>query len=162
MRNEIFRGKVIGKEWWAHGAYSYHPVEKRGFIVNVGIDNVGPIAHLIEVDPVTKGQFTGLYDATTWEELTPEEQKFYKKKDWQGRMIFGGDILEAHYDEKHPEDTTRTVVIWSRIGFQNHGAGWYMKQGRYLPDPLEWTDAKRNRVIGNIHENSDLLMEVLA
>lgn len=155
MSNEIFRGKAIGKVWWAHGAYSYHPAEKRGFIVNVGIDNVGPIAHLIEVDPATKGQFTGLYDATTWEELTPDEQKFYKKKDWKGRMIFEGDILEAHYDDKFPEDATRTVVVWRQNDMQ--GVGWYIEQKPFFGDPLDKIDASLNRVIGNIHENIDLM-----
>lgn len=155
MSNEIFRGKAIGKDWWAHGAYSYRPVEKRGFIVNVGIDNVGPIAHLIEVDPVTKGQFTGLYDATAWEELTPEEQKIYKKKDWKGRMIFEGDILEAHYDDKFPEDATRTVVVWRQNDMQ--GVGWYIEQKPFFGDPLDKIDASLNKVIGNIHENIDLM-----
>lgn len=155
MSNEIFRGKAVGKVWWAHGAYSYHPAEKRGFIVNVGIDNVGPIAHLIEVDPATKGQFTGLYDATTWEELTPDEQKFYKKKDWKGRMIFEGDILEAHYDDKFPEDATRTVVVWRQNDMQ--GVGWYIEQKPFFGDPLDKIDASLNKVIGNIHENIDLM-----
>lgn len=155
MSNEIFRGKAVGKVWWAHGAYSYHPAEKRGFIVNVGIDNVGPIAHLIEVDPATKGQFTGLYDATTWEELTPDEQKFYKKKDWKGRMIFEGDILEAHYDDLFPENATRTVVVWRQNDMQ--GVGWYIEQKPFFGDPLDKIDASLNRVIGNIHENIDLM-----
>lgn len=159
MSNEIFRGKAIGKEWWAHGAYSYRPVEKRGFIVNVGIDNVGPIAHLIEVNPVTKGQFTGLYDATTWEELTPEEQNIYKKKDWKGRMIFEGDILEAHYDERFPEDATRTVVVWRQNDLQ--GIGWYIEQKPFFGDPLDKIDASLNKVIGNIHENPELLEEMM-
>lgn len=162
MSNEIFRGKAVGKVWWAHGAYSYHPAEKRGFIVNVGIDNIGPIAHLIEVDPATKGQFTGLYDATTWEELTPDEQKFYKKKDWKGRMIFEGDILEAHYDDLFPENATRTVVVWMHGSDEFAQVGWGMKQDDREPDELCPHDAKMNRVIGNIHENSDLLKEVLA
>jgi len=159
MSESLYRGISKKDGFWVYGAYCTHG--DRGFIVNVGIDNVGPIAHVVEICPETVGQFTGLYDATKWEDLSPLEQEIFFKDQWCGRQIFEGDIMEAHYDEKHPEDATRTVVIWSLIGFRNHGAGWYMKQGRYLPDPLECTDAKQNRVIGNIHENSDLLMEVL-
>lgn len=159
MNERLYRGisKMDGS--WAYGAYSYHRVLERGFIVNVAVDMHGPIAHTVEVDPDTVGQFTGLYDATTWEELTPEERKIYKKKDWKGRMIFEGDILEAHYDERFPENATRTVVIWSEIGYQDHKIGWYMKQDRYLPDPLELADAERNKVIGNVHQHRHLLEE---
>lgn len=155
--SEIFRGKVIGKDWWAYGAYSFNPVAKRGFIVNIGFDSDGPIVHLTEVDPSTKGQFTGLYDATTWNELTPAEQKIYKQSTWKGRMIFEGDILEAHYDEYFPESATRTVVEWSKIDQGDVTVGWYMNQEGRGSDPIYFSDVKQNRVIGNIHENADLL-----
>lgn len=42
-------------------------------------------------------QFTGLYDATKWEELTDAEQeqwlKHHSKDDWKGKPIFEGDII---------------------------------------------------------------------
>lgn len=44
-------------------------------------------------------QFTGLHDATKWEDLTDAERdewikSGHKKEDWKGRRIFEGDIIE--------------------------------------------------------------------
>ena len=158
MSESLHRGISVKDGFWVYGAYCPHG--DRGFIVNVGIDRVGPIAHLIEVHPETVGQFTGLYDATKWEELSPLEQEIFFKDQWCGRQIFEGDILEAHYDDKYPENATRTVVIWSHgTECRNDGLGWYMKQGNYDPDPLDYMDADKNRVIGNIHQHKELIEE---
>lgn len=157
MRQIVFRGRKTYFGEWVMGYYFFKNYENADPL-HIIIDCEGQY-HI--VDPDTVGQFTGLYDATAWEDLSSDEQQIFNKCEWRGRMIFEGDILEAHYDERYPEDATRTVVIWSQIGFQDHGIGWYMKQRRCVPDPLEWADAKRNKVICNIHENPDLVREVL-
>lgn len=157
MSEILFRGIAKKDRQWVYGAYC--PSGRRGFIVNVGIDSVGPIAYLIEVYPETVGQFTGLYDATKWEDLSPLEQEIFFKDLWEGRQIFEGDILEAHYDDRFPEDATRTVVVWNEEAYDNHGIGWYIDQKPGLGDPLDRFDAERNKVIGNIHENRRLLEE---
>jgi len=43
-------------------------------------------------------QYTGLRDATKWEELTDKEkEKWYnREKDWEGKFIYEGDIVLAH------------------------------------------------------------------
>lgn len=154
------RGLRVRDGKWAFGGYSYHIETGRGFITNVGIDAKGPICWMQEVDPKTVGSFTGKYDATTWAELNPEQQARIRKEDWKGIPIFQGDILEAHYDEKFPDNATRTVVCWSGELPEGEPVGWRMKQGNYIPDTLCIGDGKLNRVIGNIHENAELLEEV--
>lgn len=153
------RGKTLRDGIWAYGGYSYNIAHIRGFITNVGIDNKGPICWMQEVHPATVGRFSGLYDATKWEELSPEERELVKKSEWKGRPIFEGDILEAHYDEKFPEDATRTVVVWRRNDL--NGIGLYIEQKPFFGDPLDKIDASLNKVIGNIHENPELLEEMM-
>ena len=158
MSEDLYRARSKEDGTWVFGAYSEH-ISGRAFIVNVGIDHIGPIAYIVEVDPETKGQFTGMYDATTWEELTPAEQSIHKAADWQGRMIFEGDILEAHYDDLHPGNATHAVVEWSRNGGEFEMVGWWMRQNGRGHDDLCFGDGKLNRVVGNIHENLALLLE---
>lgn len=146
------RGLRIHDGEWAYGGYSYHAASGRGFITNVGIDSKGPICWMQEVDPKTVGLFTGEYDATTWDDLPAELKARCKKEDWVGYPIFQGDILEAHYDEKHPEDATHTVVVWGIVNPNDSCIGFGMKQYNYEPDPFCPEDAKRNKVIGNIHK----------
>lgn len=155
MSEILFRGIAKKDKQWVYGAYC--PSGRRGFIVNVGIDSVGPIAYLVEVYPETVGQFTGLYDATKWEDLSPLEQEIFFKDVWSGRQIFEGDVLEAHYDPLFPENATRTVVVWRDGGDEFSQIGWGMKQGEMEPDDLCHHDAEMNRVVGNIHQNPDLL-----
>lgn len=146
------RGLNVRNGEWAYGGYSYNIPHARGFITNVGIDNQGPICWSQEVDPKTVGRFTGQYDATKWEDLSPLEQENFFKDQWCGWPIFEGDILEAHYDEKHPEDATHTVVVWGVVNPNDSCIGFGMKQDNYEPDPFCPEDAKRNKVIGNIHK----------
>ncbi len=62
MRDVLFRGKRVDNGEWVQGAYSHHTSLNRGFIVNVGVDHISPIAWTCEVDPETIGQYTGLTD----------------------------------------------------------------------------------------------------
>lgn len=153
------RGRRVTDGEWVYGGYSYHTETRRGFITNVGIDSKGPICWMQEVDPRTVGRFTGQYDATTWDDLPAELKARCKKEDWKGYPIFEGDILEAHYDDRFPEDATLTVVVWRDSDMD--GIGWYIEQKPFFGDRMDKIDASLNKVIGNIHQNRELVEEMM-
>ena len=91
--------------------------------------------HLIknyEVDQSTVCQCTGL-------------------KDKNGRLIWENDIMVAHLDDKFPEDTTYTRVVWDNNGFCTK------EQGSEDISPLDKFDQEHFEVCGNIFENMELL-----
>ena len=85
-----------------------------------------------EVIPETVGQYTGLTDKN-------------------GTRIFEGDILSAHLDDGYPENETMLEVVW-------HNNGWYGKNGKFFDD-FDNGFEKYFEVIGNIHDNPELLKE---
>ncbi len=133
MREILFRGKSLRNEW-VYGGY-------------VGICNGGKIAeltviHIIEkcdnelVKTETVGQFTGLTDKN-------------------GKKIFEGDIVKIHrkYLNAGCEEDCLYEVIWHK-----HWCCWALRnlkptQCCYL------SDVKDGEVIGNIHDNPELLGE---
>lgn len=129
----------------------------------------------------TIGQFTGLYDDTKWKDLTDAEKlDFYHqhyigedgmsvrfqhvddvKRLWEGKKIFEGDIV--YYTT--PDDSR----AYGLVKFGEHGNGgtcnvgfcidWF---GRYDTGWLRndigfWAKYREIKVIGNIHDNPELL-----
>jgi len=120
MRIIKFRGKRIDNGEWVYGLpYSFKrlicniPYYDRPSILmfnpewdleaqcNYLKDPKG-FSHLEDsvwkVIPESVGQCIGLNDVTGWEQLTEDEQaKWYcsgrHKKDWKGKIIYGGDII---------------------------------------------------------------------
>jgi hypothetical protein len=94
-----------------------------------------------EVIPDTVGQFTGLYDATKWEDLSEEERNRWTidgnmPSEWKGREIYEGDILEY----AHRETGDLNVITYKDGSFAlTDGNG-----GRFFPYNSE--------VISNIHD----------
>lgn len=83
MLEILFRGKTIRNGRWE---YSRCPD---------GVMQSGTLTY--DFIPTTVGQFIGLWDFTTWDELTETEQKewlkYHDAKEWEGRRIFVGDVV---------------------------------------------------------------------
>ncbi len=133
----------------------------------------------IEVDKNTVGQFTGFYDGTKWEELTPEEQQAFLHQPggwentpeaWHGKPIFEGDILqfedvgETGYEYKEGFDfTNRAAVVWENgrwelDRFLSANSGVYEDMaGRSFHEEFILVFGS-SKVIGNIHDDPGLLL----
>lgn len=133
MREIMFRGKIVDSVEWIHGIAFPHDRGRCSILYQFPMD--GAIEGR-EVDPDTVGQFTGLYD-----------------KD--GARIYEGDILQARLDDSFPDSVTTCVVEWHT----DPHIGWFIRQaGRACKhDPLDKFDGKYWEIVGNIHDNPDML-----
>lgn len=138
MREILFRGKQIDNGEWFFGWYE-PPVEWDGHKFGTTIAYICEEGYLddAEVDPATVGQFTGLTDKN-------------------GKKIFEGDILVCRQ-----EINGNWIDCCVEIGFveMKHGAfGLHRKQGYYRPFK-DWLEDYEYEIIGNIHDNPELLGE---
>lgn len=140
MREILFRGKWIGNGEWIYGYYT-GPV---GIISDHAICDINSVSgQVLDVDPSTIGQYTGL-------------------KDRNGVRIFEGDVIKTHYANTPKADFIEQVVFHN-----GRFCGMYerdkMKMWAALPDwikrlpqdksvYMEWCE-----VIGNIHDNPELM-----
>ena len=137
MKREIlFRGKRKDGGIWLFGDLRQWSKTRKG-ICDYALKNTS------EVDPKTVGQFTGLTDKN-------------------GKKIFEGDVF-------HLDDEIIAVVIfkdgcfrleeyglcgaWTESGFDECGGGW----GVIECDPIDWYTIRDMEIIGNIHDNPELL-----
>lgn len=133
MREILFRGKRADNGEWVEG-YLFSTLNHIYIAYTGQYDDdlfVSPKNIFIAVLPETVGQYTGLSD----------------KNDVK---IFEGDILSAHLDEYDPDYETVTQIIWE-------DCGWRMIEDNGLSDPLDEADAEVFAIIGNIHDNPELL-----
>jgi hypothetical protein len=166
MREILFRGKPKNLKGykWVHGQLMHHS-EKISKIYSDEID------YPVGVTPDTVGQFTGLYDSTKWEDLTNAEKldfyhQHYIGKDgmsvrfqhiddvkflWKGKKIFEGDIVRY---EEHSCDSVTLCV--DPVKFVN---GQYRPRPyvHYCEDEYYTVEYRNFEVIGNIHDNPELL-----
>ena len=123
----LFKAKRTDNGKWMQG-YLYGIWERRYIMWGMTND----IPYMVEVDPSTICQCTGL-------------------KDKNGKLIFENDIMEAHLDDKFPEDVTRTRVIWDKNGWAT------IESGAIDRKPLDDFDTENFEVIGNAIDNPELL-----
>lgn len=148
MREILFRGKRIDNGEWVTGSFCMDALEQFNELCGVDgfirrYDKDSGKMQMYEVDRETVGQFTGLTDKN-------------------GKKIFEGDILPI-------EDEIVAVVIfkdgcfrieeyglsgaWTESGFDEFGGGW----GVIECEPIDWYTIHDMEVIGNIHDNPELL-----
>lgn len=167
MREILFRGKRLDNGEWVDGnfyesgisgAYILQNVTRKTMDARTGKITMRDDPAAFEIRLSTVGQYTGLHDATKWENLPEKEQQEFlrnhKKEDWNGKRIFEGDILESHYGDEFPDDTTIEVIEWFNNGWCAHDVEHmtYEAYGLYQDNVLSLSE-----VIGNIHDNPELL-----
>ena len=133
MREILFRGKRKDNDEWVEGNYGeYYNGEKKVSCISIPSKEIISVSLCYDVIPETVGQYTGLTDKN-------------------GTKIFEKDILSAHLDDGYPEDITLLEVVW-------HNNGWYGKNEPFFDD-FDNGFEKYFEVIGNIHDNPELMKE---
>lgn len=146
-RQIVFRGRRIKDGKWIYGNLADYSmkvfntiIEKKVLfsnIVSFATDNFGFVVDDCAVDPATVGQFTGLLDRN-------------------GKEIYEGDIITVK--GRYPR-----VVLWDKMM-------WALMPTEYYHDEVFWVMnlqhpgvdwweefADEFEIIGNIHDNPDLL-----
>lgn len=132
MREILFRGKCCTTGEWVEGFLGIevpddYVIQQFSFDEYFASECIDQYSVKLE----TVGQYTGLTDKN-------------------GTRVFEGDILSGYLDELFPEEESRYEVIW-------HDYGWHIRSNGFLDTPdNDWL--KENfEVIGNIHDNPELL-----
>ena len=146
MREIIFRAKVKDKDELIGKGF---PIDENGNQISKWVYGV-PTPILGYPDLFTAWNvFNGEYEELTV--ITETIGQYTGLTDKNGTKIFEGDILLAYLDSVCPKDETRLEVVW----YQN---GWYGKSGSYYDD-FDNGFEKKIEVIGNIHDNPELLTD---
>lgn len=129
MRTIKFRGKLLDNGEWVYGDLEIRRIDNRCFIHTYNDDGI--YFRQFEVIPKTVGQFTGI-------------------KDGKGTEIYKYDIIEVTL--RHNKETVSTYIA---VVDQKEGAfGFKNKQGFC---PFYGQIHENYRVIGNIHDNPELM-----
>lgn len=139
MREILFRGKRVDNGKWVFGSYAFAPKRKGAF--GQIISDLDQEKHYIvsktdyeywEVCPETVGQFIGLTDKN-------------------GKKIFEGDIIKDNgpriYMIGYNEELMKYAFLYYHKELKNIYCGGFVSK----------TDGKSIEVIGNIHDNPELL-----
>ena len=151
MREILFRGKRIDSGEWVYGDL----LRAKGYVNRIEYTVIftdpaefpkGEYFGAIHILPETVGQFTGLNDKN-------------------GKRIFEGDIIKTHYANTPKADFIEQVAFHNGrfCGMYEHGK---MKMWASLADGIKHLPQDKTvymewcEVIGNIHDNPELIAEV--
>lgn len=138
MRHIIFRGKRLDNGEWMYGDlienqgrfFIYHATSETTIECN---DDRRIIVAAVEVDPDTVGQYTGLKDR-------------YGDRIWEGDIIHTKQYGKDEYGLNHcGYDIFSVRFINSSFRIESNNRWFYLTDGHHI------------EVIGNIHDNPDLL-----
>lgn len=150
MREILFRGKRIDNGEWVYGDL-VHGVKKQKEMAFIWSETEAPPPLDVSefaVDPSTIGQYTGL-------------------KDKNGKYIFEGDIVHYLYEpgKGYWNADQLSVIDFRETGFHMNGImgtnkyaclhGWFVS----IPYDQDAENKPEFEVVGNIHDNPELLKE---
>lgn len=119
---------------------------------------------------ITIEQFTGLHDGTQWEDLTQEEKNDWLKipgntaDNWPGKEIYEGDIVKDEFEDtwiiQYYTQWACFIIRWATGG--NTIDSVELKYHRDEVDSIAQINRENLnyyywKIIGNIHENPELL-----
>ena len=154
MRDILFRGKDKDYGKWYEGAYRQyddttycfkedcdrHPENTHHTIVFSRMTDWGlPNRHLqAEVIPETVGQYTGLQDKN-------------------GKRVFEGDIVQFEDDTPGQYEYHDDIVMNEGVVEYNNGRFYFTNRVSVEMDDIIYENIADCTVIGNIHDNPELL-----
>lgn len=136
MREIKFRGRRIHSDFWAYGdlitVVGGNDIRVRSKISDLN-------AYHIPVDPDTVGQFTGLRDS-------------------DGRDIYEGDIVSVREDGEEQRHEVRYMgdIGYPAFDLVPETTGWCCETSGFMLNCMIGSGLEV-RVIGNIHDNPDLM-----
>lgn len=155
-RKALFKGRRIDNNQWIIGDGIHYP-KSINYIGTCWIGGFEKAANnWYPVDPNTVCLFTGAYDCTAWEQLTPEEQnewlRFIPAEEWRGKPIFDGDIIK-HYNRI---DAPYLFQV-GRVFWNKEKLCW----GKVNPNGNVYTLSPKARyeVIGNMYDTPELFSD---
>ena len=131
MREIIFRAKRTNNGEWVEGKDIMHKtVRGKLCLANVGED-------WVSVEPETFGQYTGLTDKN-------------------GKKIFEGDIVREYTQDINDEYDYDCFDCGRVFWYQQ--CSRFLRTSKWFPDDCpEITEYREYEVIGNIHDNPEIL-----
>ena len=162
MREIKFRGKMLETGIWIYGCYTFSKKDSSRHVIWVQDENKELFVHTwpYAVDGNTIGQFTGLCDKNG--------KEIYEGDILECKNIFGG-TLKWHYIVGRPLDfeSSNLFLMTYEINFEtdsddgeavykNIGV-WHKEEMRCDLPPFTKYGSDCYEVIGNIHDNPELL-----